>query len=210
VKDVPTSAVCRDPFAAFTTSTGAAVFAKPKFAEADCPEAVAVAVTAYCPVVVFAVNTLDVASPLASVVSDSVAFPFANVPLAPDDGAANVTATPLAADPPIVTFATKCALNAAPTTADCPDPLTTDTPPPDDDEDEFFEMPQLERRMRVVRQMVRRRMSRIFPLRVAVRWPRADKLHETGATPATTGVIRTKPQRLMGCVLWETNFRYVF
>jgi hypothetical protein len=157
----------------------------------------------------FAVNLDDVANPLASVVSISEAFPFAKVPLAPDDGAANVTATPLAADPPIVTFATKCAANAAPTTAACPDPLTTDTPP-DDDEDELLELPQPVRRMRDVRQMVRRRMSRIFPLRAAVRWPKEGKLHATGATPATAGVIRTKPQRLMGCVLWETNFRYVF
>ena len=209
VKAVPTSAVCSDPFCAFTTNTGAAVFAKPKFTEADCPEAVAVAVTAYSPVMEFAVNLVEVANPLESVVSDSVAFPFANVPLAPEDGAVKITDTPLAGDPPMLAFATRGAPNAAPTTAACPDPLLTDTLP-DNVEDEFFEAMQPERRRIVATQLVSNRMSRIFPLSAAIHWPQAGELHRAGVTPATTGVIRTKPRRLMGCVLWETNFRYVF
>jgi hypothetical protein len=51
-----------------------------------------VAVTLYDPATVFAVNTAAVATPLVFVVA--VFTPPANVPLAPDPGAVNVTTTP--------------------------------------------------------------------------------------------------------------------
>jgi hypothetical protein len=64
----------------------------------------AVAVTLYEPGVPFAVNTAAVAIPLAFVVA--VFTPPANVPLAPDPGAVNVTTTPLTGFPnPSVTVA---------------------------------------------------------------------------------------------------------
>ena len=70
-----------------------------------------------------AVNAVEVATPLALVVSVSVVVPFANVPLAPDGGAVNVTVAPLVGDPPVVTVATSGAANAELTVALCPDPL---------------------------------------------------------------------------------------
>jgi len=70
------------------------------------------------------VNADDVATPLASVISVSVAVEFdANMPLAPDAGAVNVTATPLTGDPPFVTVATSELANAVPTVVFCPPPL---------------------------------------------------------------------------------------
>jgi hypothetical protein len=64
----------------------------------------AVAVTLYEPAVLFAVNTAAVATPLVLVVA--VLTPPANVPLAPDPGAVNVTTTPLTGFPkPSVTVA---------------------------------------------------------------------------------------------------------
>jgi len=70
-----------------------------------------------------AVNVFEVALPVASVVSVSVAAPPAKVPLAPDAGAVNVTVAPLVGVPPVVTVATSGAANAMLTTALCPDPL---------------------------------------------------------------------------------------
>jgi len=75
------------------------------------------------PGVVFAVNVGAVATPLESVVA--VFTPPVNVPLAPDDGAINVTVAPLVGVPPVVTVATNGAANATPTAALCPDPLVT-------------------------------------------------------------------------------------
>ncbi len=58
-----------------------------------------------------AVNTADVATPLAFVVA--VLTPPANIPLAPLAGGVNVTTTPLTALPPLsFTVATKGAANA--------------------------------------------------------------------------------------------------
>ncbi len=68
-------------------------------------------------------NTDEVATPLALVISVSVAVPFANVPLAPEPGAVNVTETLAVGDPPVVTVATSGAANAVPTVALCPPPL---------------------------------------------------------------------------------------
>jgi hypothetical protein len=58
-----------------------------------------------------------------SVVSVSVAVPLANVPLAPDDGAVNVTDTPLVGDPPVVTCTISDAANAVPPAVLCGLPL---------------------------------------------------------------------------------------
>jgi len=75
----------------------------------------------------FAVNVDDVAWPLASVVSCSVAGPPEKVPLAPEEGAVKVTATPLVGVPPVVTTATSGAPNGVLTVALCPEPLLTAT-----------------------------------------------------------------------------------
>ncbi|MGB0103076.1 MAG: hypothetical protein WBP51_02640 [Candidatus Sulfotelmatobacter sp.] len=69
--------------------------------------------TVYPPVVVFAVNDDEAATPSGPVVSVSVVELFdANVPLAPIDGAANVTITPLAGAPFDVTVTTNGAAHA--------------------------------------------------------------------------------------------------
>jgi hypothetical protein len=76
------------------------------------------------PVVEFAVNVCEVATPLESVVA--VLIPPANVPLAPEDGALNVTTTLLTGFPPLSdTVATSGAANAAPSVALCGVPLFT-------------------------------------------------------------------------------------
>jgi hypothetical protein len=70
------------------------------------------------------VNVVEVAMPLALVVSVSVAVPFVNVPLAPVAGAVNVTMTPLTGfEPPSSTVATKGAVNAELIPAVCGVPL---------------------------------------------------------------------------------------
>jgi len=66
---------------------------------------------------------VEVATPLAFVVSVSEAMPLAKVPLTPDPGAVNVTVTPLVGVPPVVTVATSGAAKAAPTVALWEDPL---------------------------------------------------------------------------------------
>jgi hypothetical protein len=76
----------------------------------------------------FAVNTEDVAFPLESVVSVSVAVPvLAKVPLAVPLGAVKVTATPLVGVEPVVTVATRGAAKAVLTVADWFDPLVAAT-----------------------------------------------------------------------------------
>jgi hypothetical protein len=84
-----------------------------------------VAVTEYDPVVELAVNICEVATPLALVVSVSVApgVVVAKVPLAPDAGAVKITDTPTAGVPLEVTVA-ESALNGLPTTAVVVYPLT--------------------------------------------------------------------------------------
>jgi serine/threonine protein phosphatase PrpC len=56
--------------------------------------------------------------------SDSVVIPWAKVPLACDDGAINVTVTPLTGTPALKTPASSCVENGVPTFALCCDPLT--------------------------------------------------------------------------------------
>jgi hypothetical protein len=72
-----------------------------------------------------AVNVDEVASPLALVWSVSVFVPFSNLPLAPEEGAVNVTETPLVGDPLVVTNATRGFANAVLIVSLCPDPLDT-------------------------------------------------------------------------------------
>ena len=66
------------------------------------------------------------AEPLESVVAEAVAEAVdANVPLAPEEGAVNVTVAPSTGFESLSrTVATKGDPNAAPTVAVCPDPLT--------------------------------------------------------------------------------------
>jgi hypothetical protein len=101
------------------TAAGAAVvFAKLKLAPV-CADG-AEAVTVYAPTVAFALNTVEVANPFASVVAVLALLPVsANVPLAPVVGAVvvgavKVTATPLTGDPFLVTAATKGEAKAPP------------------------------------------------------------------------------------------------
>ena len=94
-----------------TVAGAPAALVKLKFAGADTPAAVAVTVSA--PDVPLAVKVVEVAKPLALVVSVSVAVPFANVPLAPVAGAVNVTTAPLTGFLPLsTTVATSGAGNA--------------------------------------------------------------------------------------------------
>jgi hypothetical protein len=118
---VLTVVLCGVPAVAVIVAAAPALFVRPKLAGAVAP--VALAVTVYTPAVPFAVNVDDVATPLAFVVSVSVAVPPANVPLAPDPGAVNVTVTPLLGVPLVDTVATSGAANAVLTVALCPDPL---------------------------------------------------------------------------------------
>jgi len=93
-----------------------------KLAAVEAP--VAAAVTATVPAIVLAVSTDEVATPLEFVITVSVAVEFeANVPLAPDAGAVNVTVTPAVGVPPVVTVATSGLANAVATAVLCPDPL---------------------------------------------------------------------------------------
>jgi hypothetical protein len=88
------AALCPEPLVTTTFAAGPARFVSTKFAEVA---PVALATTLYGPPAVpFAVNVVEVATPLAFVGGAVVvAVPFANVPLAPLPGAVNVTTTPL-------------------------------------------------------------------------------------------------------------------
>src|ERR1700730_8944667 len=103
---------------------GGARFVSEKFADVA---PVALATTLYGPpAVAFAVNTAEVAIPLAFVVA--VFSPPAKLPLAPLVGAVNVTSTPLTGlFPASVTVATKGAVNAVLIDALCPEPLVATT-----------------------------------------------------------------------------------
>jgi hypothetical protein len=89
---VPTTAVCIDPPCALIRILGTASLVRLKLADACAPDAVAVTVKA--PVVALAVKMEVVARPFESDVSVSVDVPFVKEPLAPLDGAVNVTVTP--------------------------------------------------------------------------------------------------------------------
>jgi hypothetical protein len=103
------------------------VFARVKLAGVRDPT---VAVTVYPPVVALAVNNCEVAMPLALVVSVSVAAGgvVANVQVAADAGAANVTDMPLTGFELLsTTVATKGFANCVFTSAPCPLPLVAVT-----------------------------------------------------------------------------------
>jgi hypothetical protein len=124
VNAVLTLAFCGVPAVAAMLAGGPARLVREKFAEVA---PVALATTLYAPPAVeFAVNVIEVATPLAFVVA--VFTPPANVPLAPVPGAVNVTTTPLTGlFPASVTVATSGAVNAALIVALCPEPLVTVT-----------------------------------------------------------------------------------
>ena len=82
------------------------MFVRLKFAVDVTPDTVAVTVYGP-PAVAFAVNVGDVATPFESVVAVAVADPLPKVPLAPVDGAVNVTVTPLFGVPAVDTVAPK-------------------------------------------------------------------------------------------------------
>jgi hypothetical protein len=113
-----------DPLVAATFAAAPAVFVSEKFADVA---PVALATTLYGPpAVALAVNTADVATPLALVVA--VFTPPAKVPLAPAAGGVNVTTTPLTGLlPASVTVATKGAAKAVLIVALWPEPLVTAT-----------------------------------------------------------------------------------
>ena len=71
----------------------------------------------------FAVNVVEVATPLAFVVSVSVLVPLANVPLAPVAGAVKVTAAPLTGFWPLTTVAARGAAKAVLIAALCEGPV---------------------------------------------------------------------------------------
>jgi len=77
--------------------------------------------------VAFAVNVVEVATPLVLAVSISVAVPFINLPLAPDPGAVKVTEALTGFPWLSVTVATKGAANAVLTVALCGVPLVAAT-----------------------------------------------------------------------------------
>jgi hypothetical protein len=119
---VLTRASCSDPLVAAIDAGGPEVFVRLKLVAAVTPATLAVTTSA--PIVPFAVNVDDVATPVASVVSVSVFdVVVANVPLAPVAGAVKITNAPLTGDPPIVTVATNGAENAVLSAAVCGVPL---------------------------------------------------------------------------------------
>jgi hypothetical protein len=112
---VPIVELCGVPVVAEILAGGAVVFVRLKFAEVLTP--LAVAVTVYPPVVLFAVNDGAVAMPLPFVVT--VAEP-PKVPLGPEPGAAKVTLAPLTGLlPASFTVACSAVTNAVPITALC-------------------------------------------------------------------------------------------
>jgi hypothetical protein len=100
-----------DPLDTAMTGTGAAVLVSLKFTGLAAPAAEAT--TLYGPpTVAFAVKVEEVAKPLAFVMSVSVFVPLPNLPLAAEEGAVNVTETPLVGVPFVLTKATKGFANA--------------------------------------------------------------------------------------------------
>jgi hypothetical protein len=116
--ELPTAALAVYPLLAAMVMVGGAVAVLVKAKLAGVAAPVAEAVTVYDPAVELAVNITEVAMPLALLVTVSVSagVEVANRPLAPDDGAVNVTETPLAGDPLEVTVA-ESVPNGLPTTA---------------------------------------------------------------------------------------------
>jgi hypothetical protein len=116
-KAVLITALCGVPLVAASDAGGPAKFVRMKLADDVAPGTVPP--TSAEPATVFAVKTDEVATPLESVVSVSVEVPVvAKVPLAPDNGAENVTVAPLTGFEPAITVTCRFAY-AVPTTALC-------------------------------------------------------------------------------------------
>jgi hypothetical protein len=119
---VLTVASCRLPLVSVIDAGAPEVFVRLKLTLAVA--AAKLAITVWAPTVPFAVNTDEVATPLALVVSVSVFVEFeAKVPLAPEAGAVKITNAPLTGAPPINTVATMGAAKAVLTAALCELPL---------------------------------------------------------------------------------------
>ena len=85
-----------------------------------------VALTLKRPEIVFAVKSVEVATPVAPVTAVVVAVPLANVPEAPAVGALKVTVTPATGLPSrFVTIADRVEVKAIATVADCGEPAET-------------------------------------------------------------------------------------
>ena len=112
------TALCGVPLVAAIPNGAPAKFVRMKLADDVAPETEAP--TSAEPDIVFAVKIDEVATPLELVVSVSVDVPFdANVPLASDVGAENVTVAPLTGFEPCITVAERVLAYAVPTVALC-------------------------------------------------------------------------------------------
>jgi hypothetical protein len=112
------TALCGVPLVAAIPNGAPAKFVRMKLADDVAPETEAP--TSAEPDIVFAVKIDEVATPLELVVSVSVDVPFdANVPLASDVGAENVTVAPLTGFEPCITVAERVFAYAVPTVALC-------------------------------------------------------------------------------------------
>jgi hypothetical protein len=119
VNAVLTVALCGVPALATIAPTATAVLVRLKLAVVATLGVLAV--TAYDPAVALAVKVGAIATPLPLVVAVAVNTP-PKVPLAPPEGAVNVTVAPLTGLPPLVTVACSVAANAVLTIALWPDP----------------------------------------------------------------------------------------
>jgi hypothetical protein len=116
-------ALCGVPLVAVIAAGAPAMFVRSKLAGVDTPATLAVTVSA--PDVPFAVNAAEVATPLALVIAVvTLVVVSANMPLANDAGAVNVTIAPLTGFWPLsTTVATSGTANAALIAALCGVPL---------------------------------------------------------------------------------------
>ena len=114
-------ALCPEPCVAVIAPGAPTVLVKPKVAGVPTPAVLAA--TLYLPAVPLAVKAGAEATPEVLVVAVAVMPPPANVPLAPLEGAVNVTVTPgTAFPPPSFTVACSAVANAVLIGALCPEP----------------------------------------------------------------------------------------
>jgi len=135
-------------------------------------------------------NVEEVAIPFESVVSVSVTDAFENVPLALEDGAVNVTVTPLVGVPFCVTTADSGVGNFVPTSTLCNDPFVAFTANTlDEEEPDELELAQLERATRATIEVVKAKIVKALSPSCSIH------LHGIVETAAS---FRTKPRSLMG------------
>jgi hypothetical protein len=132
--------------------------------------------------------------PLEPVVSVSPDEPLANVPLAPEVGAAKLTVNPLTGDPALVTTTENFWPNAVPTTVFCCDPFASDTLRDAEEDDDEFELAQLERTTKAATQAANATLLKPLTPSRTIR----SRLRGIAENPAG---MRTKPRRLMSSVL---------